>query len=224
MMLTGSDAVGPAACQTHRTNSFSSDFKMLGLYTHISLHTHRLWSRTGPLSPVLSLPRTPKQRRGNPRNSCNDRKLKALVLLAVLLGFTDLAALRAALTPSRIHHSRTADPQQRSPVRSSDRCGYTACPISPQRPQRPVGNQRKGTQLSTCDLCADSIGAYLFCQSYPTGPTGALVSDLLDCGTVAPLLPRIEGVWEPHAFNVVNSKEEKDGHWALQITLFDFIT
>lgn len=99
VMLTGSDAIGSAACQTHRANSFSSDFKILGLYKHISVHTHRFWSRTGLLSPVLFLPRTPRQWRGNHRNSCSRRKIKAQVLSTVLPGFTDFVALKTHPIP-----------------------------------------------------------------------------------------------------------------------------
>lgn len=45
-------------------------------------------------------------------------------------------------------------------------------------------------------------------NSYPTGPTRALVSDLFYCGTLGPLLTRIKAVWKPHVFNIMNPKRE----------------
>lgn len=42
------------------------------------------------------------------------------------------------LTPCRIHHSRPADLQRRSPQRSYHHFGYITCQILPQLPQRPV--------------------------------------------------------------------------------------
>lgn len=45
--------------------------------------------------------------------------------------------------------------------------------------------------------------------SYPAGPAGSLVPDLFDCGTVRPLLARVEAVGKPYAFSIVNPEEER---------------
>lgn len=73
MMLTWSDAVGLAACQTHR--QFQFRFSIPQSYKPILAHTYQLWSHTGLLLQALSLPRNPKQLRETHHNSCIHRKI-----------------------------------------------------------------------------------------------------------------------------------------------------
>lgn len=46
-------------------------------------------------------------------------------------------------------------------------------------------------------------------MSYPTGSTGALISDLLDCGTVGPLFACVKAVRKFNAFNIMKPKQER---------------
>lgn len=45
---------------------------------------------------------------------------------------------------------------------------------------------------------------------YPAGPTRSLISDLLDCWAVGPLLAGIKTVWKSYSFSVVKPEGENE--------------
>lgn len=88
------------------------------LYKPVSVHTYRLWSHTGLLSQVLSLPRTPKQQKETHQSSCIHRKIKTQVLFSVQVLFSEYTYTLTPNTPHPMPHSSQQDSRSSAEISS----------------------------------------------------------------------------------------------------------